>query len=422
MKKITAILLCLALLMLAACGGSPSGAAPASEHDHTAEDWSADHQNHWRSCPDCGTEYDKAAHTIENDKCTVCQTDVFKYEDGAVQITCYNKHGDEVAYISYTADGQEQSRDRLEYQYNAEGKKLSRKIYAGDVLSSEVEYGYTPDGEQVTLKEVFYEDGTVISLNQYDQNGNTLLWVNYAADGSEESRNEYEYSADGNQMTEKTYYEQKLQSESVYDITDGNQIMIANTAYYEDGGVEKSEYDKYGNPLLQKVTAADGSVESEYKFEHEYDDQGRITLTRSYENGRLTHEQEYINGSDEEGEWSRSGKNISYHADGSKTVCDADPDGAWSSEITYDSQGNVTEELRYEYEYNDNGDQTVGRSYENGKLTETMEAVMDQNGETEFIIRTRYLEDGGKRVRKYDTNFDIVEETTYDANGKVKAN
>ena len=82
----------------------------------------------------------------------------------------------------------------------------------------------------------------------------------------------------------------------------------------------------------------------------------------------------------------------------------------------------MTEEIRYEYEYNDNGDQTVGRTYNNGVLTETMEAVADENGETEFIIRTRYLEDGGKSVRKYDTNFDVVEETTYDADGNVKAN
>ena len=344
MKRITAILLCISLLTLAACGGSASGAAPASEHSHTAENWSADHQNHWRSCPDCGTEYDKAAHTIENDKCTVCLTDVIKSEDGTVQITCYNQHGDEIAYASY------------------------------------------------------------------------------AADGSEESRNEYEYSADGNKMTERSYYMQKLQYESVYDITDGNQILFSNTTYYEDGSIEGSEYDQYGNSVAYFSKTADGNIESEFKFEHEYDEEGRITLTKSYENGRLTHEQEYINGSDEEGEWSRSGKNISYHADGSKTVCDADPDGAWSSEITYDPQGNVTEEIRYEYEYNENGDQTVGRTYNNGVLTETMEAVADENGETEFIIRTRYLEDGGKRVCKYDTNFDVVEETTYDADGKVKAN
>ena len=79
----------------------------------------------------------------------------------------------------------------------------------------------------------------------------------------------------------------------------------------------------------------------------------------------------------------------------------------------------MTEELRYEYEYNENGDQTVGRSYENGRLTETMEAIADENGETEFIIRTNYLEDGGRQVRKYDTNFDVVEETDYDASGNV---
>ena len=45
MKKIIAMLLCISLLMLAACGGA-NGAAPASQHKHTAENWSADQKDH----------------------------------------------------------------------------------------------------------------------------------------------------------------------------------------------------------------------------------------------------------------------------------------------------------------------------------------------------------------------------------------
>ena len=421
MKKIIAMLLCISLLMLAACGGA-NGAAPASQHKHTAENWSADQKDHWRSCPDCGTEYDKAAHTVENDRCTVCNAEVISYEDGAVQLNCYNDQGDAVSSTFYNAEGKEEYKDRIEYSYNADGKKTASKSFSGDFLASEVEYAIGDDGNEYIIKETFYHDDGSYDLNEYDINGNTLISISYGADKSEQSRMEYEYSADGNQMTEKTYYEQKMQSQSVYDITDGNQIMIANIAYYEDGGTESSEYDKYGNPTHQVVTSADGKMESDYRYEYEYDSDGNITLARTFENDRLVQEMEYVTGSDQDGSWSRSGKTVNYHADGSKTVSDFDPDGAWSSEITYAADGSISEELRYEYEYNQNGDQTVGRSYRNGKLTEIAETVMDQNGETEFIIRTQFNEDGSKRVRKYDTNFDIVEDTSYDANGNVKAN
>ncbi|MBQ2752126.1 MAG: hypothetical protein IJF25_06065 [Oscillospiraceae bacterium] len=418
MKKVLIIGLSLTFLLMTACG-SGGGAAPASEHPHTAVDWSADHQNHWRSCPDCGTEYDKAAHTIRDDSCTECGAEIVTDEQGATYLTVYNSYGDCTLYAYYDADGNLGFKDVNEYSYSADGKKQSQRSYNDDVLASEIEFSVSADGQEYISKACHYSEDGTYDISEQDEDGNTLLWVSYAADGSEENRNEYEYSADRNKMTERSYYQQQLQYQSVYDITDGDQILLSNTTYYADGGIEGSEYDKYGNAIAYFSKTADGIVESEYIFEHEYDDEGRITLTKTFENGRLTHEQEYINGSDEEGSWSRSGKNISYHADGSKTVCDADPDGAWSSEITYDAAGNVTEELRYEYEYNENGDQTVGRSYENGRLTETMEAIADENGETEFIIRTKYLEDGGRQVRKADTNFDVVEETDSDASGNV---
>jgi len=261
------------------------------------------------------------------------------------------------------------------------------------------------------------EDGTCV-LSTFNENGDCIRMVCYNADGSTEYAYEYEYGS--NAMTEKEYLGDLLvaQREHTAD-TDGNMFLQRETSYLEDGTSTVMEYDASGNELLQQGYSADGTLELDVRYEYTYDADGNMLLKETYENGELRQQMEFIHGSDSEGSWSRSGKTTEYHEDGTKTVFDSDPDSTWSTEITYDADGTVISELRYEYEYDENGESIGSKGYKNGRLFEQMQAVIDANGETQAVIYTEYAEDGSKTVREYDTSFDLVKETVYDAHGNV---
>lgn len=41
---------------------------------------------------ECGEKVDSAAHTLENDVCTVCGTEIVTYQDEMIQLTAYNEY------------------------------------------------------------------------------------------------------------------------------------------------------------------------------------------------------------------------------------------------------------------------------------------------------------------------------------------
>lgn len=317
------------LALLTACSG----------HTHSPfGGWVSDAENHWHTCA-CGEPMDTAAHTLKNDVCTVCGNEIFIFEDGTKQMLIYNEQGDCIRCVSYAADGSMESEDRTEYVYDNNGNKLSEKTYSTGALFAEYEYATSADGETYMAKETYYNaDGTRHS-SEYDENWNTLHSASYAADGSVEYAYEYEYSADGSWMGEKSYQGDMLISEQEYLLdAEGSQTTIRHIFYNEDGSSTLCEYDEYGNETL---------------------------------------------------------------------------------EITYDAAGNVTHELRYEYEYDENGNQISGKGYENGRLFEQAQTIIGSDGETESVFMISYDADGGKIVREYDNSFDLVKETIYDAYGNV---
>lgn len=413
-KKIFGTILpcALALALLTACGGS---------HTHSAaSDWSVDLENHWHACAECGETVDSAAHTLENDVCTVCGTEIVVWEDGSSLLVVYNEHGYCTLVVSYAADGSVEYEDRYEFEYDADGNIVYEKAYSNGVLSGEFEYALNADGELYISKDTYYyEDGSV-QTSEYSANNQTLRSAYITADGTVESEYLYEYSADGSWMSEKFYYGGILSAENEYSLdADGWTTPLKEITYEEDGSWMGIEYDLYGNAVIEICSDADGNVTLDRRYEYTYDADGNFTLVKIYDNGVLVEETEYIVGSDEDGSWSMSGKSTIYHEDGSKTVSNQDPEMAWATETTYDADGNVVTELRYEYEYNEDGDQTSGRSYENGRLFEEITSVVDENGDTTGILMIAYHEDGSKTIQEYDTFFDLVKETVYDASGHV---
>lgn len=230
---------------------------------------------------------------------------------------------------------------------------------------------------------------------------------------------EYTYNDAGNWVGVKEYVEGVLTAEREYSIeADGNQQLLKEIIYNEDGSWIGAEYDLYENQIIEIHSDADGNVALDRRFEHTYDAEGNKTLTKTYDNGVLVEEMEFWFGSDEEGSWSMSGKTTTYHEDGSKTVSDGDLEATWSSEITYDADGNVVEELRYEYDQDENGESTGSRGYKNGKLFVETKAITGPDG-APGILWTEYREDGTKTVTEYNESFDVVNKTVYDADGNV---
>ena len=409
-KNFLAYSICaLMLTMLTACG-----------HTHTAEGgWKSDLENHWHTCGECEETFDSAAHTLENDACTVCGSEIVTYDSGEKQLTVYNEHGDCVLFAVCDTDGSVTAEERYEYTYDADGNMRTQTHYSGETLSAEYEYAQSASGETYLAKDTsYYEDGSK-SINEYDEHGNSLYFANIDAEGTVWNAAEYTYNDAGTWMGEKDYVDGVLAAEREYSIdADGNQQLIKEITYNEDGSWIGAEYDLYENQVIEIHTNADGNVELDRRFEHTYDDAGNKTLTKTYDNGVLVEEQEFWVGFDEDGTWSMSGKTTTYHEDGSKTVSDGDLEATWSSETTYDAAGNVVEELRYEYEQDKNGEATASRGYKNGKLFVEIQAITLPSGEP-GMLWTEYNEDGTKTVTELSENFEPVKETVYDAEGNV---
>lgn len=410
-KRILSLLMVYALLLLTACGG----------HTHSAEGgWTGDLETHWHECGECGETFDAAAHTLEEGVCTGCGSETATYEDGTAMLVCYNEYGDLSRLVYYAADGSVESEDRVEYVYDEDGNKLSQKSYSGEVLSSEYEYARASSGELYVSKDTYYyEDGSK-DCGEYDENGNSLRNTSYTADGAVAYSYEYEYSEEAGWMREKVYEGDRLTSEQEFLMDqEGNQITIRHVYYNEDQTSSVTEYDEYGNETLEAYYDADGKLESAVRYENEYDSNGSRILRRIYEGDRLIEEVEYFVGSDEEGSWSMSGKTTVYHEDGTKMISDRDLELTWATETTYDADGGVIEEVRYEYEYDEEGESIGAKGYRNGKLFQESHSIRNADGEATGIRMISYDEDGTKTVSEYNEAFDLVKETVYDADGNV---
>ena len=124
--KITFYLLCCSLL-LTACDGSA--------HKHSAESWERNVSTHWQEC-ECGETFNLGEHTLENDECSACKSEIYTY-DGGADIYNYNINGDLEKISCYDGDGNiiSESITDIEYDelfnllYDAASKPLTINSY-----------------------------------------------------------------------------------------------------------------------------------------------------------------------------------------------------------------------------------------------------------------------------------------------------
>ena len=281
--------------------------------------------------------------------CTECGSEVAIFEDGSSFFMTYDEYGNCTFFGQYASDGTAEFEERYEYTYDENGNIATEKCYNGDVLSFEHEWHFFDDGYGFAMKNVSYSEDGSKSVYEYDENENLIYDAYFSADGEEEYAYHYDYADDGGLVYEEEYWFGRLAAERSYFVDeDGVWNPRTDITYDEDGSFTSCEYNEHGDMTVEIYADSTGNVEVDRRFENVYDADGNKTLTKTYEFGTLVEEVEFRFGSDDESWWSMSGKTTRYHADGTRTVEDMDPEGNWSYEITYAEDGTVLNETRYE--------------------------------------------------------------------------
>ena len=266
-------------------------------------------------------------------------------------------------------------------------------------------------GSEVTR----FEDGGA-QLMDFNAYGDCTRAVYYAADGSvrSEDRSEYTYDDAGNIRAEKVYLDGKPFLERTQNLSaDGELYLASETVYMDDGAEDYYVYDEKSNYIHTCSYDADGNVT--YANDYEYSDDGSRTYVKTYYGDMLAEEQEYL--VTEDGEQINL-KYVLYNEDGSYSVSEYDEHGYETLEGSYDASGKAESELRYENEYDAQGNRILRRTYQGDRLTEEMEFVIFEDG-WQSGKTTTYHEDGTKTVNDGDVEATWSSETTYDAAGNV---
>ena len=302
MRKITALLLCLALCLgMAAC---------SAFHDHT---WSYDDKNHWCDC-ECGKQIEPLPHNLDENVCVACGVEIWEIEDHR-NVQTYDEHGSVKTSVTYDSYGNVTMEERYEWEYDRNGNPTRNKVYFNGVLSEEsIFQSCDSAGEEVCLKESidYYEDGSR-QVCLYDEYGVVESDTMYLADGSVDTQNIYEntYDDQGNLLGQVCF-------------RDGVRDWETRSILGQDGNLYESAAISYN---------ADGSIAFDRIYDYKFDDQGRLCYRSQTSGGVIVGECFYE--LDPVGKVYRS-LEIAYREDGTK-----------SDEYTFDAQGNQTQHNEY---------------------------------------------------------------------------
>ena len=240
----------------------------------------------------------------------------------------------------------------------------------------------------------------------------------------------------------------------------------------DDGYVDASGYDQYGNLLKRVSYDPDGNILSTVEYAYTYDDQGNIMSAKYYSDGVLQSLDEYV--LDGEG-YPRIVKYTYYYENGEVCVDEYDENGeiihtlytaadgsllaeSWSEyavdedgniyeckltgvdtekkytceynrygDVTYraffDLEGNLDHEDVWEYGYNDEGQMEWMKQYRDGVLTDEITGYAERVTE-DYSMRypetvIAYYEDGTKLVSYSGELGEVETETLYNADGSV---
>ena len=299
MKKITAICICLALVLsLAGCG-----------HKHTVSKWEADAKNHWYTCAECGDQADSGAHELDEESiCTVCGAAVYTESDGQFCVMTYDEWGSCDSCTYYDPDGNITSSQYDEREYYEDGNPKHIKVYMEGILTYESYFERSKEDETgvYTSEDITYmEDGSKYVI-RYANESDVESSIVYAADGTEIEVMTYEYDRDeaGNVLGRRVHTNGALSEESKAFVGPDGNMYDSSIIFYN----------------------ADGSVSLSNEYSYEFNDKGEQIYYAYYYNGVIS----------------------------SESFADVDADGNLytSREVEYDEAGNVVSDISYDAEGN----------------------------------------------------------------------
>ena len=105
--------------------------------------------------------------------------------------------------------------------------------------------------------------------------------------------------------------------------------------------------------------------------------------------------------------------------DGAADVYSYDQYGNLLRNASFDAEGNITAEYRYEYEYANDGNILLSRSYVDGVLQSEDSYAMGSDGEMIPVKCVMYMEDGSITTNEYDEHGNVILVQSFDAEEKL---
>ena len=241
-----------------------------------------------------------------------------------------------------------------------------------------------------------YEWTDTISVYTYDSHNNVTRLAEFEMDGRFICDNVYvnTYDEQGCLTKVEEYEDGRYVSLSEYKVVDGESLITKYTYHNEEGSKAVNEYDDYGNVIRLLSYDAEGTIE---------------------------HTVDYVFVEDENGEWYNESA-VENYADGTKIECAYNTYGEATSIVTYDAEGMVTCNQRWDYTYDEDGFTASEKEYlDEVLITEKIYKIFEDDefkmSYPETIIN--YHEDGGKTVYVYNELDELISTTHYDADGNV---
>lgn len=195
-------------------------------------------------------------------------------------------------------------------------------------------------------------------------------------------------------------------------------VCKASVWEWDDGEVNVTVFDKYGNTKLLLNYDENGELYEKITIVNTYDGNGNLVADAWYDiNDALLSETVYV---------IRDGiscisTGVDYYDDGSKNYCEYDEYGNVFKSTYYENDVAVSS-TSYEITYDDNGFKSYEKIYRDGVLeSEVYYTVVSELGYT-YAQKSKhifYYSEGGRMESTYNEDGFCVEEIEYDASGNA---
>ncbi len=259
-------------------------------------------------------------------------------------------------------------------------------------------------------QQYLWDDGT-LELCGMDEMGSIVRQVSWNAEGelTMNLATTYQYDEAGHVISAWYYDEDVLFAESEFALdAEGYEYEVRAIMYEDDGSMSVSEYNEQGDQTLAEYYYG-GELESAVQFEYTYGENGYMTQKRTYSDGALVEQADYILLEDENGVNNYHAKLTVWYEDGTRVVYITDENGDTLSEATYDAAGKLLVTYTYESEYDANGVLLRVTTCEGGVLSLVEEYAVDADGWNYLAVEIAYEPDGTSTVTRYDENGEVIE-------------